>query len=209
MNKSYGKLTLYLVLAIFTLFGLLIFSALAFIGIWLNTYKVFTKEDLVAEITVSGEMKDENGFETFELKYKPIEEESALLKLFIKREPEDETFGETQTFSMHGDHFEIGGQLIKFDDWATVLGFNTIYKVTRLEGDYIDVELAQNPPERSVEALNGGIDDYWKYLENNEDTYDFLVDTVFGNFSTKFIQEEEKTYGLYITEDGFVLEELE
>ena len=207
MNKSFIRLTITLVLIIVLLVLLLAADSVGFTAVWLQTYKAFTKERLVAEISVT-EQKNENGQETFELNYKAVNEESALLKIFKKESEEKDRFGEDVSYTLKGNQFEIGGEVIKFNNWTTFLGFETIYKVSRLESDYEDAADAQSR-ERTVIELNGGTDSYWKTLEKNQENLSSLVDTVYGSYAGKFVQDENMTYGLYITEDGFILDDLE
>lgn len=208
MNKSFYKLTISLVLIISALVIILILVVSSFTTIWLHTYKAFTKEKLVAQITVSEQFTDEDGFDTFNIVYRPVDDESALVRL-LTNEGGSSGFEEKSEYMFLGDEFEVGGQVIKFNNWVTLLGFDTIYKVTKIEGDFTDVEQARNAPERSIEELNGGVDPQWKYLQENEENLDFLVDTVYGSSASKFILREEKIYRLYITEDGFILDELD
>jgi hypothetical protein len=98
--------------------------------------------------------------------------------------------------------------MIKWNDWATLIGLDTIYKVSRLKGEYSDIELERDA-ERSVYDLNGGIDSGWKNLQKNESKLSFVVDSVYTSAAKKFIEDEEVTWGLYITEDGFILDRME
>ncbi|MBN1916017.1 hypothetical protein JW796_03450 [Candidatus Dojkabacteria bacterium] len=210
MNKSFTKLTITLLLIIISLVLLLGLGGSVAAGIWLHTYKVFTKEELVAEIIVGEQMKDENGNEYFEFEYKQVKEKSVLEDIFSKDEEIEQTrFEKAEEYMAYGDQIKVGGEVVKFHNWLIFLGFETIYKISRIEGDYDSVEKARNAPERSVFELNGGTDSYWKGLEKNKGKYNFAVDTVYGSFASKFVQDEERIYGLYITKDGFLLDELD
>jgi len=207
-----------LIKIIITLTFLLIFVVVCFIsfaglsfGAWLHTYRTFTQKDLVAVIEVEGLQISEDGYEYTNVKYKPIKDSSALTKIFSSREAKEGEYTQEQEFKIYGDQIEVGGEFVKFNDYWNLFNLKNIYKVTRLEGDYSDAEKASNLPtgKRTVIALNGGTDDTWKFLQKRADDFGFLVDSVYGNFSTKFIQEEDQEYGLYVTEDGFILDDLE
>ncbi len=208
MNKNFLKTTGCLLIAVIFLIGLLIFVSTGFTALWLHTYKVFTKEKLVAEITVSEQKKDDSGDMYFDLSYRPVEDKSALVAVFNKDNSTSSPFGGSQDFKVYGDEFEVTGQVIKFSNFATLLGFDTIYKVTRLSGNYTDTSEALSTEHRSIFDINGGTDEGWKYMQKNEDKLGFLVETVYGSSASKFVQDKEQTYGLYITEDGFILERL-
>jgi len=189
---------------VIVLLVLLLFAAVSgFTAIWLNTYKAFTKEELVAEITVTDKPGDE-----FAVELKQVEKPAAFSGVFNKTSNEKDRFGDIQNYVMRGDQFELGGEVVKFNNWMTFLGFETVYKLSRLESDYSDVAEAQTS-ERSVNELNGGTDSYWKNLEKNQKNLKFLVNTVYGSYAGKFVQNGTVNYGLYITEDGFILDELE
>ena len=175
---------------------------------WLHTYKAFTQKNLVATITVSPIQYDEEGLSYANVTYKEVNDESALIKILTSNDEKD-GFLEEQEFKVYGDSFEVSGQVVKFDDFWYLFNLKSIYKVTRLEGEFMDIDIEKNLPndKRSIYEINGGVDDFWKKLQKNEDKYDFLVDTVMGSGASKFFEDETKTYNLYITEDGFILEE--
>ncbi len=207
--KKTGKIILSLSLSLLFVVVCFLIFAIYSVGIWLHTYNVFTKKDLVAEIKVS-KIMTEGEYEYSEIEYKPIKQESALISVLTSRKNSQNEYDQVQKYKVYGDHFEIGGEIVKFNDFWLLFNLDTVYKVTRLEGDYIDPEKSKNvdADHRSVFAINGGTDDYWKTLQKNQSKYSFFVDSVYGSFSTKYIQNEEKTFGLYITEDGFMLDEL-
>lgn len=205
------KIIVSLVLVIaFLLICFVAFAVFAF-GSWLHTYRSFTQKTLVAEISVSEIKREDNGLEYFELSYVARKDESALTKMFTSREEED-GFEDELVYKLYGDHFEIGGEVVKFNDFWVLFDLRNIYKVTRLEGDFTDVDMANKVAEqgnRTIFELNGGIDDYWKLFQENEQSASFLVDSVYGSYATRFVQNEPKEYNLFITEDGFILEEKE
>lgn len=174
------------------------------LGSWLHTYKTFTQKRLVAVIEVS-ELK-EDGEKTYaDIKYRPVDDQSAFAKILTSKTSEGESFEEEQNYLIYGDHFEIGGEIVKFNDFWHLFNLRNIYKVSRLEGDYVNAT-SDVSSERTVIQLNGGTDNYWKEFQRNQERYSFFVDSVYGNFATRFIQDEPETYSLYITEDGFILD---
>ena len=177
---------------------------------WLHTYRAFTQKDLVAVIELEGIQVDEEGYEYTTVKYKPVKDKSALTSIFSSREFNSDEYDAVQEYKIYGDQVEIGGDFVKFGDHLTLLGIKNIYKVTRLEGDFSNPDKAANLPQgkRSVIGLNGGTDDYWKFLQENTEDMDFVVDSVYGSYSSKFIRGEKTTYGLYVTEDGFILDDI-
>ncbi|MBN1332016.1 hypothetical protein JW978_03975 [Candidatus Dojkabacteria bacterium] len=207
--KNTLKIIFSLILIIILLVFCGVFIVIISFASWLHTYRVFTAKTLVAEIQVSELKTDENGYEYFDLTYRPKKQQSGLLTILTSNRPGIDEYDESASYTLYGDHFEVGGEIVKFDDFWLLLNLENIYKVTRLEGDYTDVKKANIAAEqghRSLYELNGGTDEYWKRLQRNEGDYEFLVDSIYGNFATKFVQNEAKSYNLYITEDGFILD---
>lgn len=211
MPKKFVKVIFSLILTIIFIIACFLAFIMFSFASWLHTYRAFTQKKLVAIIEVQPSKKDERGFEYTTLTYKPVKEESALIRMLTGSNSESEDFDGDKEYKLYGDHVELGGEVVKFNDFWTLFNLKSIYKVTRLEGDFTDAETAKKLPseERSVYELNGGTDDYWKRLQKNTSDYDFLVDTVYGSYATKFVQDEPQTYGLYITEDGFLLDNVE
>jgi hypothetical protein len=179
-------------------------------GLWLQTYKVFTQEKLVAVIESQELKKDSEGYPYFEIIYTPVENPSAFTK-FLVRDSEGsdkKKLQKTQRYDIHGDRFVVEAEVINFDDLATLLGFKTIYKVTRIKGDYSDTEQAQSG-RRSIYDINGGIDPVWQTLEYNQEILHPYVDGVYGSAVTQGARHEEATWGLYMTEDGLIMKKLE
>ncbi len=209
MNKLIKIIISLVLILIFVLTCFFAFVLFSFAS-WLHTYKAFTQKNLVAEITVSPVKKDEEGFPYAVVKYKEVKDESALMKILTSKD-EEEVLGEEKEFKIYGDSFEIGGQVVKFNDFWYLFNLHSIYKVTRIDGRFMDTEVERNLPKekRSIYDINGGTDDIWKKLQRNESKYDFLVDTVMGSFSSKFFEENEVRYNLYISEDGFILDRID
>lgn len=205
MNKTTGRLILNLLITIVILLSCIMILISVFVGAWLHTYRVFTQKTLVAEITVS-ELRHENDRDYFEITYKPVKATSALVSIFRGAEPEY-AFEEEEKFNLEGDEVRIGGQVIKFQDPLNLLGFKTVYKITRLEGSYLDAD-KQNKYKPDVIELNGGVDEIFKYLQEHEDSFAFAIDTVIGDYPGKNVQSHPLEYGLYVTEEGFLLDRL-
>ena len=197
-------LTLAFVLICFFVFAVFSFAS------WLHTYRAFTQKTLVAQIEVSPVKKDKEGIPYAIVEYKEVQDESALVKILTSKDKEN-TFGDTQEFKIYGDSFEVGGQVVKFKDFWYLFNLHSIYKVTRIDGNFNDIQLEKNisNDKRSIYELNGGVDDFWKKLQSNESNYDFLIDTVMGSYSSKFFEDQARVYNLYITEDGFLLDKVD
>ena len=103
----------------------------------------------------------------------------------------------------------IGGPVVKFENIPTLLGFETVYKVSRIQGSFIDIDQANNIPEGNIRELNGGVDETWTYFEEQSEQLPWLIDTAYFSLAGKTSRNVPVTFGLYITEDGFILDSVE
>jgi len=197
-------LTIAFLLLCFGLFIVFSFSA------WLHTYKAFTTKKLVAVVEVGPEQKDAQGYEYTEIKFKQVEQKSALTSIFSSRKDKDNQFTAESSYKVYGDQVDVGGQFVKFRDFWNLLSIKKVYKITRISGEYSDSNKEKNAPndKRTVIDVNGGTDSYWKTFQANQKQYSFLVDTVYGSSASKFAQRETRTFGVYATEDGFLIDEI-
>ena len=203
MTKVILTLSLIIVFLVTILFGVVIFG----FSFWLRTYRAFTKKKLVAEITTSALMYEED-IPYSEITIKQIDSQSALISMISRRDDSEGNYDEDVQFRGYGDRFEVGGEVVKWNDWLNIVGLDTIYKFSRLEGDYSDI-VFERTAEHSAYDMNGGIDSFWRTLQRNEEKYSFLVDTVYSSAALKFVEDEEVVWGLYITEDGFLLDRID
>jgi hypothetical protein len=205
MEGKTGKLILRIILVLVVLLLCAVGAALTFFAAWLHTYKVFTQKTLVAEIEVSP--RSQSGEETtFDVTYREVIARSSLTSIFGSPAGQIE-LTDPQTFSMKGDEVRLGGQVVKLNDSLNLFGFKTIYKITRIESTYLDVDEAQTK-EGAVYELNGGVDVVFKFYQENEQALSFLIDTAMGDYPGKNVQNQTVRYGLFVTEEGFLLDRL-
>jgi hypothetical protein len=176
-------------------------------GLWLKTYKAFTKEKLVAVVDAEELQTDDDGNPYFKIKYTPVKTESALTEILVKDDEEakiEEQVEKREEYYIHGDRFVVEAEVINFADWANLLGIETVYKMTRISGQYKDIELEKNA-KRSAYELEGGADPVWETLEYNQEKLSPVVDGVYGSAVIQSARNNEKTWGIYMTEDGLIM----
>lgn len=208
-NKEKQPLTIRIIkalsLAVIILLFLLVFTIVFGFSLWLNMYKAFTKETPVAKITVSGlEGLSENG-PNFTLEYTEVPTQTAFTQIFNGNETPNISAA-TYEYEMKGDRFSIEAEVVVLDNWAylfnptRIIGTDMIYKITRVKGEYSDIDLAKTGPY-TVYDLNGGINDFWKWMEMNQEFLPF-VKSVHGSAVIEFVRDEESEWTVYMTEDG-------
>jgi hypothetical protein len=179
-------------------------------GLWLQTYKALTQEKLVAVVEVEELKEDSDGYPYFKMTYTPVENPSALTKALVKDRggSDEKQVDKTEEYYIHGDRFMVEAEVINFGDWANILGFKTVYKVTRIQGSYSDTD-QEKTGKRSVYDVNGGIDPVWETLEYNQEILRPFVQGVYGSAVTQGARREEARWGIYMTEDGLIMEKLD
>lgn len=61
--------------------------------------------------------------------------------------------GETRGYVLHGDEWQIDARVLKWRGMASLLGFDTAYRLERIGGRYRDIDLERTAP-RTVYALH-------------------------------------------------------
>lgn len=172
-------------------------------GLWMRTYQAFTREELVATLTIN-RLTPENGRARFKVKYQAKQFPDALSQFLSSKENVSNPVV-TAEYTLYGDQILVGGPVVKFESIPVLLGFNTIYKVARIQGAYIDNAKNQTLTG-NVSDINGGIDSTWSFFESQSEKFPWLIDTAYFSLAGKSITADQVTYGLYITEDGFNLD---
>lgn len=189
------------------------------LGLWMQTYKAFTEEVLVAVVEAEERKIDSDDLPYFKITYTPTENPSGLTKIFVGKEDGEDTVNnngkdsnpkelieQREEYYIYGDRFMIESEVVNFSDWANILGFKTMYKITRIRGEYTDLELEQNS-KRSVYDINGGIDPVWETLEYNQDTLKPFVDGVYGSSVSQSSRKNSVRWNIYMTEDGLIMKQ--
>jgi len=183
-------------------------AALAFFGLWLHTYNVFTERVLVAEVSISESRIDANG-EYADVVYQPFAQQSALNHLFTGAQETTPNMS-TQTYKLYGDTVHIGGPIVRFYDHLILVNFKTIYKVGTIYGRYnFDNNKELNRKVISSFELNGGIDPTWRDVNDRITSWPYNMFVNFTNVSSPGIpisKARSANYYLYMSVNGFIFE---
>lgn len=183
-------------------------AALAFFGLWLHTYNVFTERILVAEVNISEQRTDEDG-EYADVVYQPYAQQSALSHLFTGPQATDPN-AQVQTYKIYGDTVHIGGPILRFYDHLILVNFKTIFKVGTIYGRYnFDNSKELNRKVISSFELNGGIDPTWRDINDRTTSWPYNMFVDFTNISSPGIpisKIRSGNYFLYMTVNGFIFE---
>lgn len=171
-----------------TLFlGVAVLAAVAWLTVWgsLRSYRVFAQEELVAVVRCEDDPKGGRG--QFLLELVPIQNGIP---------------GRPENFSMAGDQWAIGGEVLKWHPRAAFLGLKSRYKLTRLHSRYVDPGAERTSP-RSVYELGGGPGAGWGWLRR----WGALlpgVDAVYGNAA--YVEAHRgRQWGVYVSHSGYFI----
>lgn len=201
------KIILSLSLTVVFLIACIVSLTLIFFGAWLHTYNALTKETVVAEVVMHPMKTDEEGT-YIKIELTPLVQQSALTTLVNPGAAETDDVDEKTEYKLYGDSVAIGGPIVKFHDSLILLNFDTIFKLARVRGFYeMDLEMEKNRTVFSAYDLNGGFDDTWWTINDNEGDwpYNWFIDRV--QFSVPqepgFRYGKPKMYEIVVTKDGF------
>ncbi len=168
--KAFGSLLLFTVF----LFACFVGVILIFGAIWLHTYKVFTRQTPVAVLSISEAKTDSYG-KYADVTLRQIKGRSPLTAIFNPYDKTQDELDDPQEFKLYGDYVELGGPIMKFEDFLTLLNFQTVYKVALIRGTYEDetAEKARPSEAFSYYEINGGYEDWRSVYEEMQNPTSF------------------------------------
>jgi hypothetical protein len=104
-----------------------------------------------------------------------------------------------QTYAICGDRWLLQGDIVKFADWTAILGLHTGYKLTRLEGQYDDINL-ERTAQHCAQELNGGDDNFFQTLQHQGGWLHPVVESSYGN--ALILPADGSTYNVYVSQTG-------
>ena len=110
--------------------------------------------------------------------------------------------GSARYFELTGDEWQIDARVIKWRTAAALLGFDTVYRLERLQGRYRDVEQERTAP-RSVYALSDpGWLDLWDLVRRNA-SWVPGVDAMYGS-ATYLPLADGAAYEVMVSQTGLL-----
>ncbi len=167
----------------FLFFLLAIFAFLSY-SAYLRAFHVFTKEELVAIVECLP--SSDRNFD-FELQLTPV----------IKQKQQSPL-----SFEIKGNQWAVGGDILKWQSFANLLGLHSMYRLTRVEGRFRKA-VDQTTKSPSVYALTEEEESkFWQILYNIGDKLP-LVSSVYGN--TVYMDPSfTDSFEIYVTTSGLI-----
>jgi len=148
-----------------------------------QTYEAFTREKAVARIQCA-----------------PVEElDYEMVLRFVPLEGGREGF--PRLFRLNGDQWAVGGHILQWHPWLSLLGIHTGYKITRIEGRYLKAEDESAEPRTVYDMGDSRTQLIWHWLYRHHQEIP-LVNAVFGNTAYTF-PEKDQTFVVTVTHSGF------
>lgn len=110
-----------------------------------------------------------------------------------------------EKFPMMGDQWSIGGDILKWKPWLTLMGAKSCHKLTRLNSRYLQAGDEMSRPRANFD-LNGGTSAFWRWLYRWGAAVPF-VDAVYGNAAYVPVRIGG-TWGVYVTHSGYLIRPL-
>jgi hypothetical protein len=162
-------------------------AAILFLFAFIQSYTAFTHRALVAEVyctPVPGE-----------------KDEMTLWLLTFESPP----VGYLSQHKLAGHQWAVEGHILKWDEWLNFLGLQTMYKLSRVRGRYLRAEDERSKPATAHSLVANEEDPHWRWLYKYGARLPFVT-AVYGNTVFTF-PSETKTFRIYITPFGFMIEE--
>jgi hypothetical protein len=195
------SLTEFLITTIAILSIFLVLGTIFSVAVWLNTYKVLTRETVVANIYVSKKViKD--GKPTFTVHYVPREDVSGWWGIFGSKAHSADA---EVTTELVGDQVYVEADYIRWNNVLTLMNIKPVYKTNRIKSGFQNVDDYQRYHVGAVD-LNGGPDSFAKKLQGNPDKFSWLAQSVYISSAGINVQDEETSYKVVSTKDAMVLE---
>ena len=173
----------------------------------LQAYFALTQETVIAEVIMGPRQSDERG-SFVEIIFTQYEYPSALSTGFsnmFNQDPENViNAGEPQYFKVYGDTVAIRGPLVTLHNGLRVLGYENVYKLAIIEGEY----RGARPPgggEGSEFYINGGVEEFWWDYNDQEAVFPFnmIIKRITLAGAEEFVSNSGrgKRYQIVVTND--------
>lgn len=153
-------------------------------------YAAFTAHQHIA--TVECRRANSFGRDAFELSFRPI----------VKG-----TLQEEQLFILKGEKWSAGGDILEWHNYLTLLGLKSMYRLTRVQGNYIHAEDEMTKGMTVFPLVEEEQSEFWKTLSDIA-VKTPLIKSAHQNFVSTYPYYGD-TFHIYATPSGFTLERRE
>jgi len=112
-------------------------------------------------------------------------------------------FCHPEKYLLHGDQWRLDAQFLKWHPWANLLGFDSMYRIERLGGRYLDVQDENAGPHLSYQLYEESGIDLPAMLHGYGGRFS-PVDTLYGS-SVYGLMQEGSLYRVYRGQSGLLV----
>lgn len=110
--------------------------------------------------------------------------------------------GESQSFELAGDQWQVDARVLKWQGWANLIGLDAQYRLDRVSGRYLDIEQEKTAPRSVYELYVPPAIDLWAFAEAHPSWFPF-VDGMYGS-ATFLPMAEGAQYEVTLTQSGLI-----
>jgi hypothetical protein len=114
--------------------------------------------------------------------------------------------GATSTYDLEGDEWTVGGEVLRFRPFLTMLGISTVHKVSRIESRWHRAAdaTAHRPTAFDVD---GGETAGWLalYRDGSRGPLKLLIAGIHGGAVSQ-LPDAHAVFDLFVTDDGYILD---
>lgn len=183
----------------------------------MQTYFALTGETVVAQVVMSPIQTDATG-SYIDIEFTPYQHQSAFsfavdTALNDDAAVESPPLGEPTVYRIYGDTVAIRGPFMALHNGWRILGFNNIYKLALIEGEYRLRDTASTGEGTEI-YINGGFEDFWWDLNDRETSFPFdmfVKDiTIEGGEEFGFFNQNElRRYNIVVTANNITWRRVE
>ncbi len=112
--------------------------------------------------------------------------------------------GEQESYILKGEKWSVGGDILEWQNYVTIIGLKSMYRLTRIQGLYAEAEDEMLNPITAFPLVKEEQSDFWKTLADIAVKTPFIK-SVHQNFVSTFPYYGD-TFYIYVTPSGFTLE---
>jgi hypothetical protein len=116
-------------------------------------------------------------------------------------------FCEENVYRIYGDEWRIDTQFLKWKSWATLFGFDAMYRIDRLSGRYTNIEDENNKNHSAHDLKTQSTIDLAQIANKYKNKFP-PVDTIYGSSAYKTMKPN-KLYTVSVTQSGILIREKE
>jgi len=106
-------------------------------------------------------------------------------------------------YTLHGDQWRLDAQFLKWRPWANLFGFDSMYRIERLGGRYLDIRHENNERNTGYQLYSTGLADLTAILAKYNGRYS-PVDTLYGS-SVYVEMDTDYVYVVYRGQSGLLV----